>query len=88
MVYIGVGVFFKQKTSYEIMSGDWSSDVCSSDLRCPGPISVFCLFLVSEKLYMKYSRIALIIYEGFLFTGKETESKGELWVGPTATRRP
>eukprot|EP01047_Picozoa_sp_COSAG01_P138263 COSAG01_NODE_68880_length_263_cov_0.524390_1_plen_57_part_10 len=27
----GEGVFFKQKTAYEIMSGDWSSDVCSSD---------------------------------------------------------
>ena len=25
-------VCFKQKTAYEIMSGDWSSDVCSSDL--------------------------------------------------------
>eukprot|EP01043_Picozoa_sp_COSAG02_P121415 COSAG02_NODE_58251_length_278_cov_0.569832_1_plen_36_part_10 len=25
------GSFFKQKTAYEIMSGDWSSDVCSSD---------------------------------------------------------
>eukprot|EP01051_Picozoa_sp_SAG22_P036032 SAG22_NODE_17240_length_309_cov_0.514286_1_plen_86_part_01 len=24
-------VFFKQKTAYEIMGGDWSSDVCSSD---------------------------------------------------------
>src|SRR5213082_2280196 len=24
---------FKQKTAYEIVSGDWSSDVCSSDLR-------------------------------------------------------
>ena len=23
---------FKQKTAYEIASGDWSSDVCSSDL--------------------------------------------------------
>ena len=36
-VMIGRGVvnlvrFFKQKTAYEIMSGDWSSDVCSSDL--------------------------------------------------------
>ena len=35
----GVGVgglvfffFFKQKTAYEIVSRDWSSDVCSSDL--------------------------------------------------------
>ena len=24
--------FFKQKTAYEIVSRDWSSDVCSSDL--------------------------------------------------------
>jgi len=24
--------FFKQKTAYEIVVGDWSSDVCSSDL--------------------------------------------------------
>src|SRR5213082_1883940 len=24
--------FFKQKTAYEVVSGDWSSDVCSSDL--------------------------------------------------------
>ena len=26
------GSFFKQKTAYEILMGDWSSDVCSSDL--------------------------------------------------------
>jgi len=26
---------FKQKTAYEIIAGDWSSDVCSSDLRRP-----------------------------------------------------
>ena len=25
----------KQKTAYEILTGDWSSDVCSSDLRTP-----------------------------------------------------
>src|SRR5213595_1447807 len=25
--------FFKQKTAYEITEGDWSSDVCSSDLK-------------------------------------------------------
>ena len=25
-------IFFKQKTAYEITYGDWSSDVCSSDL--------------------------------------------------------
>ena len=29
----GVIFFFKQKTAYEIGTGDWSSDVCSSDLK-------------------------------------------------------
>src|SRR3546814_3193893 len=32
--------FFKQKTAYEMRISDWSSDVCSSDLRLlagPGP---------------------------------------------------
>ena len=27
--------FFKQKTAYEIVDCDWSSDVCSSDLGLP-----------------------------------------------------
>ena len=30
-IYIYI-FFFKQKTAYEIGTGDWSSDVCSSDL--------------------------------------------------------
>src|SRR6059036_2600243 len=29
--------FFKQKTAYEITYGDWSSDVCSSDLKILQP---------------------------------------------------
>src|SRR3546814_4405100 len=29
-------VFFKQKTAYEMRISDWSSDVCSSDLRGGG----------------------------------------------------
>ena len=28
----GCFFFFKQKTAYEILTCDWSSDVCSSDL--------------------------------------------------------
>src|SRR3546814_2514982 len=28
--------FFKQKTAYELRISDWSSDVCSSDLRRQG----------------------------------------------------
>src|SRR3546814_9048173 len=29
----GLCFFFKRKTAYEFRIGDWSSDVCSSDLR-------------------------------------------------------
>ena len=32
IVYCFFFFFFKQKTAYEIGTGDWSSDVCSSDL--------------------------------------------------------
>jgi len=32
VVRLGFFFFFKQKTAYEILDGDWSSDVCSSDL--------------------------------------------------------
>src|SRR3546814_3642557 len=33
--------FFKQKTAYEMRISDWSSDVCSSDLRSElGPRSI------------------------------------------------
>src|SRR3546814_8323808 len=31
--------FFKQKTAYEMRISDWSSDVCSSDLRARRPRS-------------------------------------------------
>ena len=30
-------IFFKQKTAYEILRSDWSSDVCSSDLAVGPP---------------------------------------------------
>ena len=30
---VNIFFFFKQKTAYEIGTGDWSSDVCSSDLE-------------------------------------------------------
>src|SRR3546814_4794879 len=30
---VGCVFFFKQKTAYEMRISDWSSDVCSSDLR-------------------------------------------------------
>src|SRR3546814_15691000 len=30
--YVYIVMFFKQKTAYEMLISDWSSDVCSSDL--------------------------------------------------------
>ena len=30
--------FFKQKTAYEMCDSDWSSDVCSSDLKAWPPV--------------------------------------------------
>src|SRR3546814_3199445 len=35
--------FFKQKTAYEMRISDWSSDVCSSDLKEPQWRSVIAL---------------------------------------------
>ena len=32
MLMVQLIFFFKQKTAYELSLGDWSSDVCSSDL--------------------------------------------------------
>src|SRR3546814_1520476 len=32
LIVSGVGFYVKQKTVYEVVSGYWSSDVCSSDL--------------------------------------------------------
>ena len=34
---------FKQKTAYEMISGDWRSDVCSSDLAGPCPLHWACI---------------------------------------------
>src|SRR3546814_8410528 len=37
LCYVFVFFFFKQKTAYEMRISDWSSDVCSSDLRAELP---------------------------------------------------
>src|SRR3546814_5596544 len=33
LYYVCLFFFFKQKTAYEMRISDWSSDVCSSDLK-------------------------------------------------------
>src|SRR3546814_9356523 len=40
MIYVYVLFFFKQKTAYEMRISDWSSDVCSSDLRGVNVVSM------------------------------------------------
>src|SRR3546814_10042087 len=42
--------FFKQKTAYEIRISDCSSDVCSSDLKCPALIFVPARFDVYRQV--------------------------------------
>src|ERR1051325_11895582 len=51
--------FFKQKTAYEITYGDWSSDVCSSDLLS-GTSSSFVLLVRRKRtreIDMRRSRL-------------------------------
>ena len=40
----------KQKTAYEMLSGDWSSDVCSSDLN--GEVVMFYKQLIRSDKFI------------------------------------
>ena len=44
--------FFKQKTAYEIVSRDWSSDVCSSDL---------CIAIYHSACVHRWSRLLSLV---------------------------
>ena len=46
-------IFFKQKTAYEIVTGDWSSDVCSSDLDETGSPLLHNTKKLAEKIQSK-----------------------------------
>src|SRR5216117_1728308 len=49
--------FFKQKTAYEIRKGDWSSDVCSSDLQLgQRAVRVVVLLLLERRLAQAVER--------------------------------
>ena len=48
--------FFKQKTAYEIVSRDWSSDVCSSDLPF---FSNWCMDLLITQLYDQSRNVSM-----------------------------
>src|SRR3546814_972133 len=51
--YIFSFFFFKQKTAYEMRISDWSSDVCSSDLR-----------IVSREYYDQGLPLSIMALEG------------------------
>src|SRR3546814_9528824 len=64
--------FFKQKTSYEMRISDWSSDVCSSDLREDGFNDFFLLGdkkVNSPKLFHSYSQGILTARDTWCFNG-------------------
>src|SRR3546814_6932981 len=46
-------LFFKQKTAYEMRISDWSSDVCSSDLRK-------CIVRLIQRLSAQKIPVAII----------------------------
>ena len=62
VICLGIFFFFKQKTAYEIGTGDWSSDVCSSDLHYYiGVLSFDILPTVSSGAELEITIILLIL---------------------------
>src|SRR3546814_13627436 len=41
--------FVKQKTAYEMRISDWSSDVCSSDLKCGSATPTFGVYMAESN---------------------------------------
>src|SRR3546814_20791703 len=78
MLYI---LFFKQKTAYEMRISDWSSDVCSSDLRRVIMLSM-CLsgalagFVGINEVMGVHHRLLLNFTAGYGFTGIAMALKG------------
>src|SRR3546814_3774083 len=64
MVVFVLLFFFKQMTAYEMLISDWSSDVCSSDLRRP-PAAVGAL---ARRRYLACAA-ALVIALGDALAG-------------------
>src|SRR3546814_9457595 len=49
VLFVSFFFFFKQKTAYEMRISDWSSDVCSSDLKLTGDqVVIFQEFFLPE----------------------------------------
>ena len=62
--------FFKQKTAYEIKECDWSSDVCSSDLKKVKPSKIFMIIAVVTSIgtptHCFCWDVGTVIFHGFI----------------------
>src|SRR3546814_16478412 len=76
--------FFKQKTAYEMRISDWSSDVCSSDLRDRAAVDVE-LGRVGAHLAQPGERDRC---EGLVDLVEIDVVDGEAGAGQRPTRRP
>ena len=47
--------FFKQKTAYEMCGRDWSSDVCSSDLRKQTGTTILTAILILTAQWRQHN---------------------------------
>ena len=55
--------------------------------RCPVPVAIFRCLFVSEKLFWKVSRIALIFYRNYFQYETKTEPEGRPEASPRGSRR-
>src|SRR3546814_16223603 len=51
--------FFKQKTAYELRISDWSSDVCSSDLKYGFDVDCYISNFSFEKIRLEIAQMEL-----------------------------
>src|SRR3546814_2672408 len=65
--------FFKQKAAYEMRISDWSSDVCSSDLKVADLMNEDAIDLIAERLRTPLQiemHLTLAFEQGFRFAAK------------------
>src|SRR5918992_2216238 len=71
--------FFKQKTAYEIVSRDWSSDVCSSDLL---------EYIFANVILSSQNNHTLTIWLSYFYGTSRNTDWGALMAASTLTAIP